>query len=311
MVHVYVMARYQFSALESICELLSEDVFALIRVEADAKQRLVLGSDPSIPLTLKGLVIDQRRVTAVFILFVVFLDRVQITICVDIRRKDENTRGSRVAEVCGGGDRERADRSGLPSADGALVECDWNSEYLLFLVFVFTCFYDMRDGTEVKPEGIATVGKWEIMGLGYAIDGCYSEGLVCSVCGLMKPQTRREQDLCTYLRSSKEYLLTEINARSPAGLGIGAPGLGRESISWGESTSGDDLSANSLVISARVGRALSRGLGCGEGTKGCWVERPRRPRATLGNHMADIDGDHLGLPSFAWTLAFKSVVPCT
>lgn len=87
---------------------------------------------------------------------------------------------------------------------------------------------------------------------------------------------RRAGCVTTHLRSSKEYVLTGMRARSPAGLGRGAPGLGRLSMSCGERTSSDALRANSEDI---VG-------GGGLAEKGCWTERPRMRRAALGSHIS-------------------------
>lgn len=72
-----------------------------------------------------------------------------------------------------------------------------------------------------------------------------------------------------------------MRARSPAGLGRGAPGLGTDNMSCGERLSGEDLRANS------AGMVVSEGLA---GAKGCWKAdwRPRRRRAASANHMASI-----------------------
>lgn len=80
-----------------------------------------------------------------------------------------------------------------------------------------------------------------------------------------------QEENWTYLRSSKEYLLTEMSAKSPPGFGRGALGLGRVNMSCGERMSGDDLRVNS------AGMVVSGGL-----ARGCWTERPRRCR----NHMS-------------------------
>lgn len=85
----------------------------------------------------------------------------------------------------------------------------------------------------------------------------------------------------THLRSSKEYVLMGTRARSPAGLERGAPGLGRDSISCGERTSGDTLRANSGDIVDNNG-----GLAIETGTKGCWTERPRIRRTTSGSRIS-------------------------
>jgi hypothetical protein len=70
-----------------------------------------------------------------------------------------------------------------------------------------------------------------------------------------------------------------MRAKSPAGLGMGALGLGRVSMSCGERISGDAFRENSADI---VG---SGGLATETGAKGCWTEMPRRCRA-CDNHIS-------------------------
>ena len=61
--------------------------------------------------------------------------------------------------------------------------------------------------------------------------------------------------MTTHLRSSKEYVLTGMRANSPAGLGRGAPGLGRASMSCGERMLGDALKVNSEdIVALAAGR---------------------------------------------------------
>jgi len=89
---------------------------------------------------------------------------------------------------------------------------------------------------------------------------------------------RRTGSATTHLRSSKEYVLTGMSVKSPAGLGRGEPGLGRTSMSWGERILGEAVRVNSagMVVSGT------------EGAKGCWTERPRRCRAASANHIDKI-----------------------
>lgn len=69
----------------------------------------MFGTNPSVPMTFKGLVINQSRVAAVIVLFIVVLNSFEITVCVDIRGKNEDACRVRVPEVCSGGDGERPD----------------------------------------------------------------------------------------------------------------------------------------------------------------------------------------------------------
>lgn len=123
----------------------------------------MLGTNPSVPLALKGFIVDQSGIAAVIVLFVVVLDSLQITVRVDVRGEDEDASRVCIAKVCGSGDGEGSDGDGLADTDRVSAECDWNGEEVLFLLLVFACLDDMRDGTRVKPKRIATVGKREII----------------------------------------------------------------------------------------------------------------------------------------------------
>lgn len=123
----------------------------------------MLGTNPGVPLTLKVLIVDQSGVATVVVLFIVALDSLQITIRVDVRGENEDARRMRVAEVCGGGDREGPDGDGVTDTECVSSECDWNSEQLLFLFLVCACLDDMRDGTRIEPKGVAPVGKRDMI----------------------------------------------------------------------------------------------------------------------------------------------------
>lgn len=66
--------------------------------------------------------------------------------------------------------------------------------------------------------------------------------------GMRQICPRRAESVTTHLRSSKEYVLTGMRAKSPSGLGRGALGLGRVSMSCGERMSGEALRVNSVDI---------------------------------------------------------------
>lgn len=112
-----VPATYQISALENIGEVLPKDEFSLVFVQPHGEERLVLGANPSVPMTFKGLIIDQSGIAAVVVPFVVDLDSLQITIRMDVRGEDEDANRVRIAEVCGGGDGDGPEGSGLADSD--------------------------------------------------------------------------------------------------------------------------------------------------------------------------------------------------
>ena len=227
-----ISATYQISALENIGEVLAKDEFSLVFVQPHGEERLVLGTNPSVPMSLKGLIVDQSGIATVIVLFVVILDSVQIAIRVDVRGEDKDASRVRITEVCGGGHGKGPDGDGLADTDRISDQCDWNGEQFLFLVFAG--LYDMPDGARVEPKCIASIGKREIIWVRTCRDQCYGKRSVGSVRdGLGVGQ--EENWICTtHLRSSKEYLLTAMRAKSLAGLGMGALGLGRASMSCGE-----------------------------------------------------------------------------
>ena len=119
-----ISATYQISALENIGEVLTKDEFSLVFVQPHGEERLVLGTNPSVPMSLKGLIVDQSGIATVIVLFVVILDSVQIAIRVDVRREDEDTSRVRIAEVCGGGYGDGPDGDGLADTDRISDQCD-------------------------------------------------------------------------------------------------------------------------------------------------------------------------------------------
>ena len=111
-------------------------------------------TDPSIPLALKGLIVDQGRVAAVIIFFIVILDSFQVTIRMDVCGENEYASRVGITEVGGGGDGERADGDGLANSDRSTSDLDRDGEQCLFLVLVWTCLNDMCDGARVEPKSI-------------------------------------------------------------------------------------------------------------------------------------------------------------
>lgn len=122
----------------------------------------MLGTNPCVPLTFKGAIVDQSGIATVFVLFVVVLDSLEIAIRMDVGREDENASRVRIAEVCGSGDGEGPNKDGLADTDRVSGQRDWNDEQLLFLI-VFACLHDVRDGTCVKPKRITSIGKGELI----------------------------------------------------------------------------------------------------------------------------------------------------
>ena len=152
--------------MKNISEVVPEDESPLlILVQRHGEERLVLGTNPSVPLALKVVIVDQSGIATVVVLFVVFLDSLQIAVCMDVRREDKNASRVRIAKVCGGGDREGSNRDGLASTDHIFFERDWDGEQLLFLLLVFACLYDVGDGASIKPKCVAAVGKGELIRL--------------------------------------------------------------------------------------------------------------------------------------------------
>ena len=158
-----ISATYQISALENIGEVLAKDEFSLVFVQPHGEERLVLGTNPSVPVSLKGLIVDQSGIAAVIIFFVVILDSLQIAIRVDVRGKDKDASRVRIAEVCGGDDGDGPDGGGLADIDRISDQCDWNGEQFLFLIPVFAGLYDMPDGARIKPKCIASIGEREVI----------------------------------------------------------------------------------------------------------------------------------------------------
>jgi len=99
-----VSTTYQISALENVGEVLPKDEFSLVSVQPHGEERLVLGANPSVPMTSKGLIVDQSGIATVIVLFIVDLDSFQVTIRVDVCGEDEDASRVRIAEICSGGD---------------------------------------------------------------------------------------------------------------------------------------------------------------------------------------------------------------
>ena len=140
-------------------------VLSSVLEELDSKERWSFRASPRVPVSLVRVIVHESGVTAVLPFLVVFGDFGQITILVDVVRKDEHTSFCRVAKAGWGRSWKSAEERGWTQSHvGALVgENDRDGVDACRLAFLVG--NNMADSAVIKPECLSTVGYGNLNGL--------------------------------------------------------------------------------------------------------------------------------------------------
>ena len=192
---------YVFGAMQHVVEPVPKvPVLPSILEELDRKERWSLRASPRVPVSLVRVIVYKSGVAAVLPLLVVFGDFRQITILVDVVRKDEHTSFCRVAKAGWGRSWEFAKERGWIRSHVEALAGENDRDGIDARRLAFLIGNDMSDSAVIKPECLTTVGYGNLNG----VDGSFERGdedrFVISMEGSTKCGHLRESRLTSCLQ---------------------------------------------------------------------------------------------------------------
>ena len=196
---------YVFGAMQHVVELVPKvPVLPSILEELDRKERWSLRASPRVPVSLVRVIVYESGVAAVLPLLVVFGDFRQITILVDVVRKDEHTSFCRVAKAGWRRSWEFAKERGWIRSHVEALAGENDRDGVDARRLAFLIGNNMTDSAVVEPECLSTVGYRSLNGLDGRFERPDENVFVISMRGLTK--CGHLWEISTYFLSAKEYL---------------------------------------------------------------------------------------------------------